>query len=409
MPTFLIDKIFPFRRLPKSVYVLFTAWVINRAGDFVRYFLTLYLVRILGMSTAAAGIVVTLSIAATITGALLSGHLIDSLGRKKVLLAAQFIGASIMAAAGFFPDSPKLPILLVMTQLFFGVLRPAAQALITDITPYADRRRAYGLVYFGINIGTALGPLIAGILFNTWRQWLFWGDAATTLISGLLIMVFVHEPEKEHVQRGGELEDHDKSGTIRALLARPMLTIYFGIAVITHFIYGQTFFALPLLMDQLFNTNGPQFFGLLIMVNAITVLLFTSMALVWAERKQPIPNMAVGTLCYALGFGCLAIVPASLGWILASTVVWTWGEILLATNTGIFCAAHTPVNHRGRFSSVEHFVAGLGELIAPATAGYLTGFIGLRGFWVPILGLSLAAFFLFLVLGRMDRRGKKTS
>lgn len=398
-----IDRIFPFRGLPRSVYVLFVARIINRMGDFVRTFLTLYLTRVLGMPATQTGFVVTASALAGMVGGLVTGRLSDTLGRKRTMLLAQSISAAILAVCGFFPDAPWLPYALIASQFFFGAIRPPSQALLTDLTPVKDRRKAFSLLYFGINIGVAIGPLIAGFLFENHRRLIFWGDAATTLIGVLLVALMVHEPAAGQVHRGDEREDADGSGSLKAFFNRPILVGFVLVMVVTNFIYAQTHFALPLLMDRIFGANGAKNLGFLMSVNAITVLIFTPLLLGLFGQERPGRNMIWGGLAYAVGFGCLAFIPGTMTWILVSAVIWTLGEIIFATNVRVFSAAYTPLNHRGRFASIEQMAWGFGSVLSPAAAGLLTEVLGPRGIWYPVLALALFVMLAMAVLDRRDR------
>ena len=65
--------------------------------------------------------------------------------------------------------------------------------MMADLTNTKNRKAAYSLLYLGINIGFSLGPLIAGFLYNHYLKILFLGDAATTILSLILVAVFVEE------------------------------------------------------------------------------------------------------------------------------------------------------------------------------------------------------------------------
>jgi MFS family permease len=82
------------------------------------------------------------------------------------------------------------------------------------ITPVEDRRKAFSLLYFGINIGVSLGPIAAGFLFENYRRWIFRGDALTALTGLLLVAFLVREPHSAEVHRGGFREDADESGAL---------------------------------------------------------------------------------------------------------------------------------------------------------------------------------------------------
>ncbi|NRZ45919.1 MFS family permease [Clostridium beijerinckii] len=77
------DFINNYKGLPKEMYVICFATLINRLGDFVVPFLALYLTQKIGMTAAATGVIVTLSSVVGIPASILGGKISDMFGRKK--------------------------------------------------------------------------------------------------------------------------------------------------------------------------------------------------------------------------------------------------------------------------------------------------------------------------------------
>ena len=71
---------------------------------------------------------------------------------------------------------------------------------------------------------------------------------------------------------------------------------------------------------------------------------------------------------------------------MASTVVWTWGEILSATNLNVFVASKTPSSHRGRVNSLVTVIGNLGSLSAPFISGRIVKASGAAAVW-PVAGV----------------------
>ena len=86
----------PYTKLPKSIYILFFARMVNSIGAFVYPFLTIYLTKKLSLDEGEAGFIVMLAITAQtahIPGLIVGGRLADWLGRKKILLLFQSLAA----------------------------------------------------------------------------------------------------------------------------------------------------------------------------------------------------------------------------------------------------------------------------------------------------------------------------
>ena len=87
------DRVNPWRGLaamPREVWVLFTATLVNKAGSMVLAFLVLYLTRDLGFTAGQAGAVLFVYGLGALVAAALSGRLSDVLGPMVVIRNSLF-------------------------------------------------------------------------------------------------------------------------------------------------------------------------------------------------------------------------------------------------------------------------------------------------------------------------------
>jgi len=182
-----------YRGLPKSVYIIFFAQIINRFGDFVLPFLSLFLVKKLGLSYQDAGIAVMLTSLSTIPGSFAGGKIADHLGRKKSYAFFQLSAAVCLFSCAFLENPQIIIVLICMASFFNGAVRPIISAIITDVLPAEKRKMGFSLSYLGINLGVSLGPLVAGFLFNRYIPLVFIGDAVTSLIAVILVLTNIKE------------------------------------------------------------------------------------------------------------------------------------------------------------------------------------------------------------------------
>src|SRR5262249_3602264 len=76
---------------------------------------------------------------------------------------------------------------------FTDVCRPPLQAAVADVVPPADRARAYGILYWAINLGFAGAASFGGALAEHHFTLLFVIDALTTFAYGAIVLVAVPE------------------------------------------------------------------------------------------------------------------------------------------------------------------------------------------------------------------------
>lgn len=398
---------------PKSVYILFLARVVNSMGNFVFPFMTLLLTAKAGMGTKEAGFFLLLALSAQAPGSLLGGRLSDKIGRKSIQVVFMGLAALCYIPCAFLLDTEMafiyIPWLLILSSFFFSVSFPANGAMMNDLTQPENRQAAFSLIYMGMNLGMAIGCVLAGFLFNNYMKLLFLGDALTTFVSISLILFFVKETkpsheEMEQISENRVEEMAEAGGLLIALLRRPTIIAFVIFDTIYSFVYAQVNFSIPLQAKELFGVDlGSKYFGTLGMVNCLEVLLLTTGITLLTRKLRAIYNISIAGVFFAIGLGMLFVVHNF--WMYAlSTFIWTIGEIIHATNSGVYLANHTPATHRGRFNSIFTIVSGTGGALSPYLIG---GFIekhGVINVWPLIFILSIAAAAAFSILGILEKR-----
>lgn len=395
--------------LERSVYFLFLAQIINSMGHFVRPFLALFLTRKLGLSPAETGIVVWIAALAWVPSSLLGGKLADSYARKSILLIFQGLAAISLIPCAFLGNSLAIPVLLIVSSFFQGVAEPVNDAMITDITSRDQRKTAFSLLYLGHNMGFAIGPMVAGFLFTNYMSWLFIGDALTTLAALALVAKFTSEtrPDEKAVADSLELpEDNperaEKGSVFGILVRRPLLLGFMLVFMLYSFVYSQVGFGIPLQLADTFGEKGSDYYGILMAVNAVVVVLLTTRLLKMTGPVLPVLTVAIAGIFYALGFGFLGRTD-SFFLILLLTVLWTVGEILSATNASAYIANHAPITHRGRISAVAPLIMYSGEAAGPPLAGWFIDLFSVNRIWDIALIISLGASCFMFLLYALER------
>lgn len=395
-----------YKGLPKPLYTLFAVTIVNSVGIFVFPFMTLYLTGRLGMTQSQAGNFMLLISLLYIPGNFIGGKIADKFGRKKLLVISQVISAALFIPCGFVGLAKFVPYFILASVFFDGITDPARSAMMTDLTTPENRRTAFSLTYLGHNIGFAVGSLIAGFLYEHASSWLFWGNAMAIFVATTIVGLKVPEtkPTQQQIDATigtGSSEEAHKGTVMEALLSRPFLIVFTMITTWYGFVYAQHRFALPLQAKATFGTPGPAIFGSLMTLNAALVIFLSTPIMALTRKWKPINSVALSGLFFALGFGMIGFAK-NLFLVYASTVLWTLGEIVNATNEGAYVANHTPISHRGRFQAVLPLIGGLGWMISPPVIGALIDKKGLGTVW-PLVGIIAGtAAILLWILGKVE-------
>lgn len=376
--------------LPRSVYVIFIAQVINRFGDFVMPFLTLLLTTQFSYSIAQTGTIVMLTMLLSIPGGLIGGKVADHIGRKKSYLIFQGGSGLSLLLCAFLYTKPIMLVFIMITSFFGGAVRPIISAMLSDVLKPEDRQAGFSLSYLGVNLGVALGPIVAGFLFNNYRFWIFMGDAITTFVAIALVMITISESLPSKIVSDETInsnERHESGNIFKVLLSRPKLLLFMFFNMFYSATYVQSGFSLPLVLNHIYIEKGPQIYGSLMSTNAITVLILTIAMTAFSKRFSPISNIAIGGIAYIIGFGMIGIFQnIPLFWI--STIIWTLGEIIISINFGVYVTSQTPQNFRARFNAVTNLSFGIGAIMGTALIGIFIDQFGILKVWGLVAAIS---------------------
>ncbi len=410
------DFLGSFLSLDPSIRVLFAVRLINSMGNFVFPFLTLLLTVKLGYSENQTGRFMSIAALLAGIGMLAGGKAGDFFGKRQTLAFLQLVSAVILGFCAFLGLVPIVPFLIAVAYILLQTSWPIFNALVADLCAGDQRRRAYALLYWGNNIGFSVGPLLAGYLFNAHASWMFVGNAASLGLVSLLLLLAVKSgprgglqtPSASDEKAVDNADEAPESGSlVQALIKRPLILAFTGVNLLLHLVYVQHLFALPIFLNDIFGSAGPALYGQVMTTNGLTVVICTGIVgIVLAGRRASV-NIALAALLYAAGFGMLFFCfrgPA----VLISTVIWTLGEIISATNVQVFIAGRTPRSHRGRINAFIGFVSGWGSVAAPLLAGAYIGAFGSHAFWPLNAAIALlAALLIFLIAAGDLRRSRR--
>lgn len=373
--------------------------LVNRVGCFVIAFLAIYLVRERGFSPVQAGQVLALyGLGATLAGPL-GGWLADHMGRRITMIIALVGGAATVLALAFAHHPAAVASLAFLCALASDMYRPAMGAAVADVTPPEHRARAFGWVYWAVNVGMAAGLFVGGMVAERGVKILFIADAASSLLAALVIALRVPETRPAKVtQVSGQ------GGLVQVLADGPYVS-FLALHLIALVVFTQWQLSLPL--DMTAHGFGPQAYASLMALNCLGAVVLQPL---WSARSGRFDSawlMAASTVLFGLGFG-LNAVGGSLWIYLGGTLLWTLGEVIGFPVASMLVANLAPVHLRGRYQGAFSMCWGLALTLSPLVGGHLMQSIGAHAFWLLCLGVSLVVAMGHLVTAEPRRARLRT-
>lgn len=374
------------RGLPREVWLVCASTLVNRLGTMALPFLVLYLTEGRHWTPEEAGFGMMVYGAGALVAGPFSGRLADRLGHVQVLKASLWSSGLLLMV---LPLATTKPLLFALIFLWAGLTQafwPSAMALLAGLAAPEQRKAVYALHRLAVNLGMAVGPALGGFIAHHSYGWVFWTDGLSTLAGAVMLGLLLKTPPKPstpHDHVPGISPWRDRHLAFLLLPFVPMLMVFFQIEG-----------TLPLWVVRDLGL-GSRFYGLLFTVNtllivALEVALNLAMAR-WTHGRQ----IFAGALCLAFGFGFTAWATGYATLIL-TTVIWTFGEMILFPAMSDAVATLAPPDRRGEYMGLLSLCFAAALALGPWLGVLAYAKAGPRAVWMATFVIAGGAGLLLL-------------
>ncbi|WP_237282191.1 MDR family MFS transporter [Streptomyces rubrolavendulae] len=383
--------------LPGGFWWLWLSTLVNRTGAFVLTFLSLFLTQELGFSGWYAGLVVALHGLGGIAGSPLGGMLSDRWGRRPTMVTGHLAAAAGAASLAVVTSPWAVAAVVLLMGVAMQSVRPAIGATIADQVPEHDRRRAYALNYWALNLGFAIAATGGGAALFLGYRTLFLIEAVATALCAVIVFVRLPETRPEApVNADGERSAAPRLTTLDVLRDGPFRTLVL-LSLLVCTVFSTPWVGLPLTMTS--TGLAPESYGVVIAVNGVVIVVFQLLVNRITEGRSTIGLLVVSALLFALGTGATALADTPLLFA-ATVVVWTIGEMVYIPVNAAATARLAPVHARGRYQGVMGMAWSVGGFVAPVTAGWVVEGPGPDVLWLGCAAVAVLAAVGYVVLLR---------
>jgi predicted MFS family arabinose efflux permease len=377
-----------YRGLPRRAWILFAVNLVNSSGSMVFFFLSLYLTRKIGLSTARAGQVLSLYGFGSLAGAWTGGWLADRIGSIRVQkLSLAGCGILLILLGQVRTVAGILPLLFAMA-LFAGMLYPANATSMSKICPTDLQVKGFALNRLANNLGATIGPAVGGVLAVHSYGLLFWADGLTSIAAAALFALLWkgarvrREPARESADRApGPVEAGGPAGAPKG--RSPWHDVPFLLMMLIFFVWSVVFIQVlttfPIYVRNVYGLAENRI-GQLYAVNTLLIVL-VEMVLMERIRKYPLTRM-INLSFILLGLG-LGLMPLGRGFAFGAltVAVWTFGEMLSMPLVTALIAGRAEDSNRGRYMGLNSFVFSLAFIVGPAVGTAIYDGLGADAVW----------------------------
>jgi predicted MFS family arabinose efflux permease len=343
---------------PRPVKVLVAGVFLNRTGSFFTTFLVLFL-RQLGFSLSQMPIILLAVGVAVPVGSMLGGWASDHFSRRTALVSSTILAAGGLAVIGLSPNRATALVGVFIAAMFAQAYVPAASALLVDHTEERDRVPTFAFFRLALNVGAALGPVLAVFIAPHGLKGLFLTSACCYTVFTAVLWFGLPKPSAAAVADGAEKQLQEKARAGHTPLG---LLAFFGAALGITVVYQQYASSVSLAVS---GTHGDGAYASLLTLNGVLVIVAEMPLSAWTRRLPWWIPLVLGAATIAVGIVMCGALHSY--WLVAAgVVVWSAGEMLYFPVAASATAALSPPDRIGRYQGYLNTVQAVGFAMGPA-------------------------------------------
>lgn len=374
-----------FSGLPRELWVLGAAALVNRCGTMVLPFMSIYLTVERGLGVAEAGRLVAVYGVGGICGGYLGGWLADHIGAVRAQQLSLVSGGVGFLVLGMIRQPLFLAVGLFAVATLVEAFRPAVMTAFAERAPAELRAKAFAFLRLTVNLGMGIGAAFGGALALYGYRWLFIADAATCFVAALLLLQVPALPTAAAAER-------DAMKTARSPYRDIPFLCLLALVIVFASVLFQIFGTLPLYLREYVGLRENAI-GLLLGLNALLIVAFEMVLIHVVSRRDRMHVIGFGAFALCAGFALMPYHDAT--WYLAFTVsVWSFGEMLALPILNVVVAERAEQagpGVQGRYMGLYMMAFSAAFIVAPIAGTYVYDVFGPITLWhaMPVLGVGL--------------------
>lgn len=367
----------------RNLYVIWVAELVAIAGFAVVLPFLPYYVQELGITQLHqvelwSGVLFAVHAVTMAIFAPIWGSLADRFGRRLMVERAMFGGAVVLAAMGFAQNVQQLTVLRAIQGMLTGTI-PAATTLVASSAPRERSGYALGLLQTAVWTGVSVGPLLGGVVADTWGyRTAFLLTGGLLFLAGLTVWRFVEEDFQPPTRDS----------------ASPENGFWYGLKLVVRDRRLVSLFSVRLLVQSAVRTMGPvlPLFIQSLVPTSTRIASLTGLITSVSGATSAVGALTLGRASDRLGYRRVLLACTALAAALYAPqffVTSPWQLLVLQGGVGLvmsgvltshaaLMANLAPEGHQGAVYGVDASVVATSNALGPMLAATVAATIGLR-------------------------------
>lgn len=397
---------------------LFGSFITRGSYYMVWPFLAVILYERFALSATQVGLILSSAAIISVFTSFIGSSLSDRIGRHQLMYLTGILYIISFSLLAEVDTVSGYVVVMTLCSIATSLWRPLTSAAIGDIiTDPKTRELAMQSLYFIVNVGCAVGPLLGVWLGLTGEQSSFY----ITAVAFALLLVLLYWGFKDHARDKSKAESCDsqkaqhtdvKKTKAPVITRKIMMTILLEdkllqclilANVLCMFIYAQMDSSLIQYLTRSEAPNLLELISAMIFTNALVIISTQFLLLKIMARHSLIKRIQFGLVLLIISQVWLAMNPIDLfwGWI-GAVIVMSLAETILFPTMNVHIDRLAPDHLRGAYFGAASFYE-FGFAFAPLGGGIILDHFG--GYWLFMTGaaLSVLVIYLYSILERLPR------
>ena len=317
---------------------------------------------------------------------ILGGTLADRFGFRGALMFAYLVMTAGYFLLGSLSATWMAPLrhtlgdewlvlaILMIPALGPGVVKPCVAGTTALASSENVRSIGYSIYYTLVNIGGALGPIIAFLV----RKQLGWGMEAVFRVASCSVflmfwvtLLFYREPARSGREPVASVAQAFQNMVV--VLGNFRFVAFLLIVSGFYIVFWQQYISAPLFMRNFINSKADV--DLILSVDPAMIILFQIAITYLTRRMQPVRAIALGFLVAGLAWIGLAVRPSVPMFALAFAIL-ALGEMMYAARFYEYVSRLAPSGQQGLYMGYAFLPVAIGYFIAGILGGHLLHYFG---------------------------------
>jgi dipeptide/tripeptide permease len=348
--------------------------------------------------------------------AVIGGALADRLGFRRALslaylfLSIAYFSLGSIGAAWFAPIRNAVPLVplvafvLMLPALGVALVKPSVVGTTARSSQENVRSVGYSIYYTLVNVGSTLGPLLAGWEEERGRtENVFRIAALSVFLMLFFVLLLFKEPRRSNDAPVATLGQVGKN--FLTVVANPRFMLFLLIFTGYWVVFWQEFIALPLYISAYIDPNANT--ARILATDPIVVICFTMVIGFLTKKMHAFHAIVLGTLISSVAWVLLIIHP-SVWMAVATLVVVAIGEITQQPRYYDYISRLAPPEQQGTYMGFAFLPLGIGSFIAGKFSGWLMHHFGEelhqpQMVWWWVIGVGVLTTLLLWIYDRVVR------